>query len=509
MKASVSPRLGALLGGVAGLALLSGSVAAQTIEIPQTGDPYWVDGQEMLERQLALEPNTNEARNIIFFLADGMNVPTITAARILEGQMMGMSGEEHQLSFEAFPYVGLAKTYNTDAQVPDSAGTASATQAGVKMAKGVIGLNSSVPRGDCEASDGNEVTSISMLAAAAGKANGVVSTARLTHATPASAYAHTADRNWEDDTGLADVPGDCTDIATQLLEFPYGDGIQVALGGGRRHFLPEEMADPEYEGRTGRRGDGRDLTEAWLDRYGENAAYVWNLEQFEALDPAAVSHVLGLFEPAHMQYEADRERDAAGEPSLSEMTAFAIDVLSRNENGYYLMVESGRVDHAHHANNAYRALTDAIEFAEAIQTAVDKVDLEDTLIVVTADHGHVLTINGYPDRGNPILGLVREDGEISLGDDGKPYTTLMYTNGPGAAMDAPRTDLSEIDPTDLDFVQSALVPRSSETHSGEDVTVHAIGPWAHLLSGMYEQSYIFHAMNHASNMGEKAMAAAD
>jgi alkaline phosphatase len=505
------PRVNSFLGFLAGcspsIALATSPAFAETLEVPQTDDAYWIDGEETLERTLAREINTNEAKNIVFFIGDGMNIPTITAARILEGQQMGLDGEEHMLSFEHFPYVGLAKTYNTDAQVADSAGTASATQAGVKMRKAVIGLRSSVARGDCEASAGNEVTSISMMAATAGKAHGVVTTTRVTHATPAATYAHIAERNWEDDTALADVPGDCKDIALQMLEFPYGEGIDLVLGGGRRHFLPQEVADPEYEGETGRRGDGRDLTEEWLERYGDDAAYVWNLEQFQALDPATVGPVLGLFEPSHMQYEADRERDAAGEPSLTEMTTFAIEKLSQNESGFYLMVEGGRIDHAHHANNAYRSLTDTIEFARAIQAAVDMVDLDETLIVVTADHGHVFTINGYPDRGNPILGLVVEDGEITLGDDGKPYTTLMYTNGPGAVIDGSRLDLSEIDTTDMDFIQPALVPRSSETHAGGDVSVHAIGPWSHLFAGMYEQSYIFHAMNHASNIMEKAVEA--
>jgi alkaline phosphatase len=239
---------------------------------------------------------------------------------------------------------------------------------------------------------------------------------------------------------------------------------------------------------------------------------------------------------SHMQYEADREQDAGGEPSLSEMTAFAIDALAQNPEGYVLMVEAGRVDHAHHATNAYRALGDAVAFNEAIKTALDKVDLDDTLVVVTADHSHTLTISGYPKRGNPILDVVRDvDDELILGTDGKPYTTLSYANGPGGFTAVPeepagsvpaataenvetdaesgeqavekigvRPDPSEADPLDMDYLQQATVPLESETHGGDDVPIFAIGPWAHLFQGVVEQQYIFHVMDHASKISERA-----
>ena len=218
-----------------------------------------------------------------------------------------------------------------------------------------------------------------------------------------------------------------------------------------------------------------------MDRYA-NAAFVWNAEQFAAIDPARTDHLLGLFERSHMEYEHDRPTDAGGEPSLAEMTGKAIRILSRNPNGFYLLVEAGRVDHAHHDVNAYRTLTDGLAFADAVATAAGMTSEQDTLIVVTADHGHVLTIAGYPARGNPILGLSRNAaGELNLALDGKPYTTLEYANGATGLVDEPRADLTEVDTTDPDFVQQALVPLSSETHSGEDIAVYARGPWAHLF----------------------------
>ena len=128
---------------------------------------------------------------------------------------------------------------------------------------------------------------------------------------------------------------------------------------------------------------------------------------------ASAERVFGLFNESHMQYEADRGNDIAGEPSITEMTSKAIDILAQNENGFFLMVESGRIDHAHHAGNAYGALQDTIAFADAIQAAVDMTDPQETLILVTADHGHVFTIAGYPKRDNTPV-IVQEDNVEAL-----------------------------------------------------------------------------------------------
>lgn len=230
---------------------------------------------------------------------------------------------------------------------------------------------------------------------------------------------------------------------------------------------------------------------------------------------------MGLFNESHMHYEADRHNDTAGEPSLTQMTEKAIDILDNNQKGFFLMVESGRIDHGHHAGSAYSALTDTIEFSQAVQTAVNQTNPEDTLILVTADHSHVFTIAGYPKRGNPILGKVVSVGstEPSLASDGMPYTTVGYTNGPGfrdlgnetdadvayqASSVTGRVDLSSIDTTTPGFHQETLVPRSSETHAGEDVSVYAKGPGAHLVSGTSEQSSIFHIMEYAADLVKKA-----
>jgi len=468
------------------------------------------------------------AKNVILFVGDGMGVSTVTAARIFAGQKEGATGEEYQLSFDKFPVAGFAKTYNINQQTPDSAGTMTAMVSGVKTKAGVIGYPDSALRADCNSAKGNELVTAVELAEMAGMSTGVVSTARITHATPAATYAKSPERNWESDDSLTDEAKNngCKDIATQLVEFSSGDGIDVVMGGGRRHFIPNTVTDEE--GKAGKRTDGVNLIDSWKAKYAVGN-YVYDQAGFDALGADSATKVLGLFNSSHMEYEADRANDVAGEPSLSEMTSKSIDILSKNDKGFFLTVESGRIDHGHHAGNAYRALEDAVEFAEAVQAAVDKVDLNETLIIVTADHSHVFTLAGYPTRGNPILGVVKgnddaghaEDEAVMAADD-MPYTTVGYANGLGFADygegnggdqrygdagAAGRHDLDGIATESSGFHQEALIPLGSETHSGEDVGIYAVGPGAQLLRGTHEQSNIFHAMNHIADLVGKAEAA--
>ncbi|MFU8816990.1 MAG: alkaline phosphatase [Pseudomonadales bacterium] len=439
-------------------------------------------------------PSLTQTRNVILFLGDGMGVSTVTAARIFAGQQQGGSGEDHQLSFERFPNVALVKTYNTNAQVADSAGTMSAIMTGEKTSIGHISVSAAAPHDDCNAALANELPTLLQMAEGRGFATGVVTTTRITHATPAATFAHVPNRNWESDAQLPPeaVAEGCRDIARQLVEFDHGDGIEVVLGGGRVPFLPPTVSDPEYPEINGIRLDGRNLIEEWVNG-GNERSYVWNLEQFEALSPNDAGPVLGLFEPSHMQYEADRERDPAGEPSLAQMTAFAIEKLQNNPNGFFLMVEGGRIDHAHHAGNAHRALVDTVAMADAVEVALAMTNNADTLILVTADHSHTLTISGYPQRGNPILGkVVTPLGELAEDSEGRPYTTLGYANGPGHLTVIP--DLSDVDTTALDYLQLATVPLSSETHGGEDVPAYAVGPGSEQVRGVMEQNQLFYVM---------------
>ncbi len=458
---------------------------------------WFSEGRAAVERAKELAPITSKAKNIILFIGDGMGVTTVTAARILDGQRRGQPGEENLLSFEQLPYTALIKTYNTDAQVADSAGTMTAIVTGVKTRVGVLSLAENASRGDPNSVKGNEVNTIVELAERAGLSTGIVTTTRVTHATPAACYAHSADRDWEDDS---DLPASAReigvrDIARQLLEFPFGDGIDVVLGGGRANFLPRTVNDAEYPDKTGRRTDGRDLVVEWLKK--PHTAYVTDKPAFDALETTQTRRLLGLFEPSHMRYEHDRKDDKAREPSLSEMTTKAIALLEKNPRGFFLMVEGGRIDHAHHETNAFRALTETIEFARAVDIAVQKTRRQETLIIVTADHSHVFTMAGYPSRGNPILGKVDDceaKGQLARDEKGLPYTTLGYANGPGYLGANGRPDLSSVLTEHPDYKQETTVPLKDETHGGEDVPLYADGPHAHLFRGVMEQNVIFHIM---------------
>ena len=436
----------------------------------------------------------------------------------------GQSGEEHRLAWEHFPDTALSRTYNTDYQTPDSAGTMSAMATGAKTRMGVLSIGQQAPRNDCKAAQQAQLLTLWELAAADGMATGVVTTTRVTHATPAATFSHSANRNWENDTDLpatARAAG-CVDIARQLVESPFGAGPDVLMGGGRREFMPKDAHDPEYPDQMGSRGDGRDLVAEWKSRH-PGGTYAWNAAQLRAAGDGAL---LGLFEPDHMHFEHDRPTDAAGEPSLAEMTRAAIARLSRNPNGYVLLVEGGRIDHANHFGNAYRALTDTIALSDAVRAATEATSADDTLILVTADHSHTLTFVGYPVRGNPILGKVRGIGEEDAGEGeyahdgtGLPFTTLVYANGPGntGASDSQpagpkafphrgkgyqpaqgRPDLTNIDTQAPDYLQEALVPLGNESHGGDDVGVWATGPGSDAVRGNVEENAIFHLLLQAN-----------
>lgn len=462
-----------------------------------------------------------QARNVVLFVGDGMSLETVAAARILAGQRAGQPGEEYRLSWEDFPYTALSRTYNIDLQTPDSAGTMSAMATGVKTRAGVLSIAPEQPRGDCSGVDANHLVSVLELAQAAGMATGIVTTTRITHATPGATYARSPDRNWENDSQIPDearAQGGCTDIAAQLLHTPFGRGPDVMFGGGRRNFLPAGQPDPEHPELEGEREDGRDLLAEWQAR-NPDGAFVWNRDQLAAAQGR--SPVLGLFEYDHLHFEHERPDDP-GEPSLAEMTREAITRLQSagGDDGFALVVEGGRIDHAHHYGNAYRALDETISLAEAVRVAAELTSESDTLILVTADHAHTMTFAGYPARGNPILDKVRDaDQEYATDKLGLPYTTLGYANGPGytgASQDQPagpkhyphmargavaahgRPDLTEVDTSHPDYMQESVVPMGNESHGGQDVGIWARGPGAQAVRGNVEQHTIYHFMVQAT-----------
>lgn len=478
------------------MALCTGTAWSQVL--PQEQSEYFTAGRDLIAERVALQPNTNKARNVILFVADGMGVGTNYGIRLYKGQQEGGLGEEYNLPHDLFPHSSLIKTYNINAQTPDSAPTAGAFNTGVKQVFNTINMTEDVLVDQC--GTGTPLTTFAEMVSEEGKSVGVISTARVTHATPAAAYAKTQSRNWE-----AEAPEGCSDIATQMIDAVEAGTVDFVMGGGARAFAPEG-ADIG-NGLIGSRSDDVDLIARARDL---DVSVATSMEEANAIDLTIDAPVIGLFAGSHMAYEHDRPES---ELSLADMTGKAIEYLGKNEDGFYLEVEAGRVDHANHDGNAHRTFTDGVAFVEAIQTAIDTTDPEETLIIVTADHEHAIVFNGYCGRGTPITGLchdiasgqVAHSDELVMGSDNKPFTVVTFGNGPGSILieqedgtfSGSRPDLTQEEVLDPDYLQQALIPASSESHSGVDVALWAQGPWAHLFGGTMDQEAIFHVMNHA------------
>ncbi len=442
-----------------------------------------------------------EAKNVIFFLGDGMGPVTVTASRIYK------YGEAGKLTMETLGRTARVKTYSLDAQTTDSAPSMGAYMTGVKARNEVVSMdgvtraqgafrpttdttvtpNVSSAVNNCPATgNGASVPTLLEQAIAKSKATGVVSTARLTHATPAITYSHICNRNAEYDIARQAVPGGTGYNAA------LGTGVDILMGGDSRYWVPFNTT---IAGKG--RPDGRNLITE-LQAKGYN--YAKDLTTFNAAPSAAGTKIIGLFDQAqaqgHMSYELDR--DPALEPSLAQMTAKSIDILSKNPNGYFLMVEGGRIDHALHGTNAMRALADTIAFDDAIKAALDKVDLTNTLIVVTADHDHTMAFNGYSHLGNNILGKTTDyrTKNLAKAADGKPYTTLVFGNGGAAAQRKDvRDDLTNVDTAfNKDYLQEVGVTFNSvgsETHGGGDVMLFAKGAGSANFKGTIDNTKVY------------------
>jgi len=270
---------------------------------------------------------------VIFMIGDGMGFSHLTLTRALAGE----------LNMDRFAEGGAVTTHSMNSWITDSAAAGTALATGQKTNNGII---SQTP-------DGEKLETALEAAKNSGKSVGLVTTTRITHATPACFAAHIDDRDRENE------------IAEQLL------GVDVLFGGGLRHFIPSS------EGGS-KRKDSLDL----LSEFG-NAGYRF-AENRDGLLAIEGAPALGLFAMSHMSYELDRD---AGEPSIAEMTRKAIELLSGNEEGFFLMVEGGRIDHAAHANDAASVVADTTAFDEAVGVALDFAESDgSTLVVVTADH---------------------------------------------------------------------------------------------------------------------------
>ena len=191
------------------------------------------------------------------------------------------------------------------------------------------------------------------------------------------------------------------DISEQLVNGQVGSNFKVILGGGSNTFIDSSYIE---HGKSGMRTDGKNLINEWTSKSNKRS-FVRNRSQMMAVDPKKVDQLFGLFHSDHIPYHLDTvsKNEESIYPTLTEMTMKAIDMLSTDVNGYFLFVEGGKIDHGHHATQARYAIDETIEFSKAIQDTINRVNLEETLIVVTADHGHVMSYSGYSVSSNCLV----------------------------------------------------------------------------------------------------------
>ncbi|EDW92102.1 membrane-bound alkaline phosphatase [Drosophila yakuba] len=465
---------------------------------------FWYDlaYEEIAQRLEQPQLDKRKAKNVILFLGDGMSLSTVAAARIHKGQLKGNPGEEDSLSFEKFPYTGLSRTYCSNAQVPDSACTATAYLCGVKTNIVALGITAAVNFNNCSGSEdpANRVDSIAAWAQAAGKSTGIVTTTTLTHASPSGAYAKTTNRFFESDTDIVTYgegendPATCTDIATQLITQAPGKNFDVMLGGGIGKFLPNTITDPFNK--KGERSDGVNLLSRWQGLH-PGGVLAYNRNQLLSVNVSRITNLIGTFRSGVMSF--NKLADPKEEPTLAEMTRKAIEMVSKRDDGYFLFVEGGLIDYGNHFNSPTHSLTETLQFEQAVQEALDLTDPEETLIVVTSDHAHPLTISGYPSRGTPILGLNQDDTDVN----GVKYATLNYAVGTNQYLDehGQRIDLTDQIGAE-DFIHPSYIHGTIGVHAGDDVGIFATGPQSHLFTGVMQQSTIPHLMAYASCIGK-------
>lgn len=204
-------------------------------------------------------------------------------------------------------------------------------------------------------------------------------------------------------------------------------------------------------------------------------------------------------------YENERDKGPKGMPSLKDMTSEAIKILMKGDNGFVLVVEGGMIDQATHRGFAKKALTEVLALDDAVEETISlmKGKLDETLIIVTSDHSDTLSISGYANKGNDIFGVAQNSKF-----DGIPYTTLTYATGHDGyqvEVDADgnphRRDPTLEATTDYDYVQQVGIKTDEGTHGGADVSIHAMGPYAHLFHKVHEQSYVAHVISYAARIG--------
>ena len=421
-------------------------------------------------------------KNVIFYIGDGM----ASAQRRLPEEVYGK-----KLTMNKLPVVGLYTTFSSDSIIPDYAAAGTAMATGHKTASYVISM------------DVEKNVAFETLAEAAkrlGKSVGILTTTRLSHATPATFAAHIASRNSENE------------IAEQYLEKEF----DVWMGGGRRHFIPksiENRQDPDKNLKS-KRKDERDLLKEFADK---GYAVIRTKSELMALDIKTDTRVFATFTESHLPYELDMPEMV---PNLAQMTAVAIKILKQNPKGFFLMVEGGKIDHAAHGNAPGGVLCDTIDFDNAVKAGVDfREEDVNTLILVGGDHetgGMGLGFGSdYYMKPEVLKKLTKTEfgmgyGEVLKNPD-KAYDILIKTAGfkklrskekkaikkaikQAKAGRVMRSKNSAYNPSIFGFTFAKILSDRSRigwtsyAHTGHPVLITADGPGAETFMGYYDNT---------------------
>ena len=400
----------------------------------------------------------SQVKNVIFFIGDGMGLSQRWIGAVLQ------YGPEGKLAMDQMEVRGVMTNYSTDSLVTDSAAAATAMASGIKTYNGAIGV------------DVNQEPVETILEAAEryGLATGLVTTVYVNHATPAAFAAHVPNRR------------QYNDIAAEMLT----SGVDVLLGGGARYFIPEA------EG--GRREDGRNLI-AEAEEMGYTV--VRTADELLNIQPSLQRQVLGLFADAALAWELDRE--TTEEPSLAQMTAVALEILSKDEDGFFLMVEGGKIDWASHGGDPAATAWETIALDQAVEVALSFARANPgTLVVVTADHetgGLGFGIGGEYFYDASLLRGINASTEFMAGQLDEERTNIEEVLATYAGIE----DLTEEEIEQIRTAEGRFEPQNTiaaiisaragigwttRGHTGIPIPVTASGPGAERFAGQLDNT---------------------